>query len=75
MIVMKLVVIVLAVLIAAVQMVMTTVKLLGAVLYNVGNISPFDDNSFEETSRAWNELRTLPSDVVCVLGDIISGRW
>lgn len=72
---MKLVVIVLAVLIAAVQMVMTTVKLLGAVLYNVGNISPFDDNSFEETSRAWNELVTLPSDVVCVLGDIISGRW
>jgi hypothetical protein len=72
---MKLVVIVLAVLIAAVQMVMTTVKLLGAVLYNVGNISPFDDNSFEETSRAWNELRTLPSDLVWVLGDIISGRW
>lgn len=72
---MKLVVIVLAVLIAAVQMVMTTVKLLGAVLYNVGNISPFDDNSFEETSRAWNELRTLPSDVAWVLGDIISGRW
>lgn len=72
---MKLIVIVLAVLIAAVQMVMTAVKLLGAVLYNVGNISPFDDNSFEETSRAWNELRTLPSDVAWVLGDIISGRW
>ncbi len=72
---MKLIVIVLTVLIAAVQMVMTTVKLLGAVLYNVGNISPFDDNSFEETSRAWNELRTLPSDLVWVLGDIISGRW
>ena len=71
---MKLIVIVLTVLIAAVQMVMTTVKLLGAVLYNVGNISPFDDNSFEETSRAWNELRTLPSDLVWVLGDIISGR-
>lgn len=72
---MKLVVIVLAVLIAAVQMVMTTVKLLGAVLYNIGDITPFDDNSFDETSRAWNELRTLPSDLVWVLGDIISGRW
>ena len=75
MIVMKLIVIVLAVLIAAVQMVMTTVKLLGAVLYNIGDITPFDDNSFDETSRAWNELRTLPSDLVRVLGDIISGRW
>lgn len=72
---MKLVVIVLAVLIAAAQMAMTAVKLLGAVLYNIGDITPFDDNSFDETSRAWNELRTLPSDVAWVLGDIISGRW
>lgn len=72
---MTLIVIVLAVLIAAVQMVMTAVKLLGAVLYNIGDITPFDDNSFDETSRAWNELRTLPSDLVWVLGDIISGRW
>ncbi len=72
---MKLIVIVLAVLIAAVQMVMTAVKLLGAVLYNIGDITPFEKNSFAETSMAWDELRTLPSDVAWVLGDIISGRW
>ena len=32
-------------------------------------------STFAETSRAWDELRTLPSDVAWVLGDIISGRW
>ena len=55
------------------QVILYIIKLIGAILYNIGDYAPFEIMSWVETKIALKDLKHIPSDTYEVLINILKG--
>lgn len=60
-------------LVAVWQTALYIIELVGAILYNIGNIVPFEKTSWKETKSALKDLKYIPIDVYEALINILKG--